>query len=228
MNWKDVNVFQWQQIVNLFTKEKDLTDLDLAVKAVAILNNMTEYQVDSLPMEKLSSLLKGISFIHNEIKPEPQRFIDVMGKRYKCVYDIRRMPAARYIESKHFAQDTTNNLHRIAACMVVPMKKTWFGWIEQKYNASKHEDYSQDLLEAPITAVLGSVVFFYQVFRVWTKISKDYLISEMMKAKMTRYQAEATYQILCDTMDGFTKPNWLLNMKESHWRKLMKSQHYNT
>lgn len=228
MKWSNVNVFQWQQIVNLFTKEKDLTEIDLAVKAVAILYNKTEYQIDSLPVEELNPLLKTISFIHQDIKPEPQKFINVNGKRYKCIYDIRRMPAARYIESKHFAQDVNNNLHRIAACMVVPMKKTLFGWVEQKYDASKHEEYSQDLLEAPITSVLGSVVFFYQVFRVWTKISKDYLISEMMRAKLTRYQAEATYQILCDTMDGFTKPNWLLNMKESHWRRLMKSRPYNT
>lgn len=221
MTWKDVNVFQWQQIVNLFTKEKDLNELDLAVKSVGIITGMTENQIDSLPIAKLNPLLKSIDFIHEEIKPVPSKYIKINGRRYKCIYDVRKIPAARYIESKHFATDVNGNLHRIAACLVMPMKRTIFGWRVAKYDASKHEDYAQDMLEAPVTAVLGSVVFFCLVYRNWIKASRDYLIAEMMEKKITRYQAEILYQTLCDSMDGFIRPHWWLNSKESRWRRLM-------
>ena len=37
MTWKDINVFQWQQITDLFTKGTEgMTELDMAVKAAAI------------------------------------------------------------------------------------------------------------------------------------------------------------------------------------------------
>ncbi len=54
MTWKDINVFQWQQIVHLFTKEKDLNELDLAVKCVGIITGLTEHQIDSLPISDLN------------------------------------------------------------------------------------------------------------------------------------------------------------------------------
>lgn len=228
MTWKDVNVFQWQQIVNLFTKEKDLTELDLAVKSVAIVKNMTEHQIDSMPIGELNPLLKSIAFIHEEIKPSPVKYIQVGKKRYKCIYDIRKIPAARYIESKYFSQDVNGNLHRIGACMVMPMKKTLFGWKVDKYDASKHEEYAQDLLEAPITAVLGSVVFFCLVYRNWIKASKDYLVAEMMSKSLTKYQAEVLYQTLCETLDGFIKPHWWLSSKESLWSRCTKFLRYNS
>lgn len=228
MTWKNVNVFQWQQIVDLFTKSKDLTELDLAVKFVSILNKMTEYQINSLPLSELNSLFKSIDFIHEEIKPEPQKYIKVGKKRYKCIYDVRNIPAARYIETKHFTKDVNGNIHKIAASMVIPMKKTLFGWKEDKYDASKHEDYAQDLLEAPITAVLGSVVFFCLVYRNWIKNSKDYLVAEMMEKSLTKYQAEVLYQTLCETLDGYIKPHWWLSSKESRWKRFTIFLQYNS
>ena len=228
MTWKDINVFQWQQIVNLFTKEKDLTELDLAVKSVAIAKNMTEHQIDSLPISELNPLLKSIDFIHEDIKPDPVKYIQVNGKKYKCIYDIRKMPAARYIESKYFSKDVNGNLHRVAACMVMPMKKTLFGWRVDKYDASKHEEYAQDMLEAPITSVLGSVVFFCLVYRTWIKVSKDYLVSEMMSKNLTKYQAEVLYQTLCETLDGFIKPHWWQSLRESRWKRLMNYLRFNS
>jgi len=227
MNWKDITVFQWQQLTDLFTKSKDLNELDLAIQSAAICTKTTENEIDSLPIKELNSLLKEISFIHEELKPEPQKYIQINKRRYKCIYDVRKIPAARYIETKHFGKDVNGNLHKIAACMVIPMKKKWFGWKLDKYNAANHEDYAQDMLEAPITAVLGSVVFFYQVYKNWIKSSKGYLVAEMSK-KMTRYQAEVVYRTLCDTMDGYTKPNWLLTSKKSRWNNVMNSHYYNT
>jgi hypothetical protein len=38
MNWKDVTVWQWQQIQNLLSKREGLTELDIAVKSLEILN----------------------------------------------------------------------------------------------------------------------------------------------------------------------------------------------
>ncbi len=46
MNWKDLNVFQWQQLNDLFLKSKDVTDLDLAISAASICTGLTEHEID--------------------------------------------------------------------------------------------------------------------------------------------------------------------------------------
>jgi hypothetical protein len=227
MTWKDINVFQWQQIAQLVADDKEMTELDLNVRLASIVTGLTEHQLDSLPMEDLRTITKSVSFVYEEIKPQPHLYIKVNGKRYKCIYDVRNIPAARYIESKHFGNDVYGNLHKLAACLVMPMKKTWLGWRVDKYDASKHEQYAQDMLEAPITAVLGSVVFFCLFYRTWIKISKDYLIKDMMKKGVTRYQAEAAHRALCSSMDGYIRPHWWQSSNESRLSRLMSFPPFN-
>lgn len=205
MNWKDVTVWQWQQL-QAITKKKDDTELDKAVKTLAILTNRTESQIDSLSISELNKELKAIDWISKtDANPKPVDFIKVNGKKYRCIYDVRQIPFARYIESKFFSEDVVLNLHKIAASMVSPMKLTWRGWKVAKYDASKHEDYAQDLLGAPFEAVYGSVVFFCQVFSDSIKSSKDFMKEDLMKNGMTEEEAEMTMEVLCGAMDGFIR-----------------------
>lgn len=206
MNWKDVTIWQWQQMQNLLAKSKDYTELDIAVKSLAILTNQTESQIDSLTIKELGVQLEKIKFI-TDTAPTPKTvdFIKVGKKRYRCIYDVRKIPYSRYLETKFFTTDVTMNLHKIAASMVVPMKLTWRGWRVAKYDASKHDEYSQDLLGAPFEQVYGSVVFFCQVFADSIKSLADYFKAEMMRAGMTTEEAETTVATLCASMDGFTR-----------------------
>ncbi len=205
MNWKDVTVWQWQQLQAIAKKKED-TELDKAVKTLAILTNRTESQIDSLSIAELNRELKQIDWISKqEAKPKPVDFIKVNGKRYRCIYDVRQIPFARYIESKFFSEDVVLNLHKIMASMVRPMKLTWRGWKVAKFDASKHEDYAQDLLGAPFEAVYGSVVFFCQVFSDSIKSSKDFMIADLMKNGMTQEEAEMTMEVLCEAMAGFIR-----------------------
>ena len=216
MNWKDVTVWQWQQIQNLLSKEiEGDTELDIAVKTLAILKNQTEAQIDSLSISDLKKELEKIKFITTTMpEPKPKDFIKINGKMYRCIYDIKNLPYARYLESKHFGTDISNNLHKIAASMVMPMKLTWRGWKLAKYDASKHEEYAEDLLSASFESVYGSVVFFCQVFSESITSLKDYLKEELIKNGMEKLEAEVTIMALCNAMDGFTRLPSLPNTKE--------------
>jgi hypothetical protein len=206
MNWKDVTIWQWQQMQNLLAKSKDYTELDIAVKSLAILTNQTESQIDSLTIKELGVQLQKIKFI-TETAPEPKPvdFIKLGKKRYKCIYDVKKLPYSRYLETKFFGSDVTMNLHKIGASMVVPMKLTWRGWRVAKYDASKHEEYAQDLLAAPFEQVYGSVVFFCQVFADSITNLADFLRVELRSKGMTMEEAETTLLALCESMDGFTR-----------------------
>jgi len=226
MTWNDITVFQWQRIVNILSEMKEDNTVDIETRVASVVYDMTENQIDSLPIAKRNKLFKEMEFVYSELKPAPQKFIKVKGKRYKCVFDVRKIPAARYIETKHFSNDVNGNLNKIAASMVIPMKKTFFGWTEAKYDAGKHSEYSQDMLEAPVTAVFGSVVFFCQIYVHWIRNSKDYLTDQMKKKGMNKYQAEAVYQVFSSVLDGYINPNWLQNSKAYHLKRLLKLKRF--
>ena len=218
MNWKDVTVWQWQQIQNIALKQgAGDTFLDIAVKTLAILKNQTEGQIDSLSLKELKDELAKIEWVNStHPNPKPQNYIKVNGKRYKCVFDVRNMPYARYIETKFFAEDVTNNLHKIAASMVVPMKLTWRGWKVAKYDSIKHEEYANDLLSAPFESVYGSLVFFCQVLRDSIRIIVDSSKNELIQKGLSELEIEVITKDLWSDLDGFINQLSSQNTYESN------------
>ena len=206
MSWDKINVFQYQQLVPALGIQ-DATDQNM--RLIAILNGWTENQVDSLSVEEYANEKAKIGFLSESIEGKPVKYIKVNSKRYKCVYDVRKLPSGRYIESKVFSQDLVGNLHKLAASMVIPMKKTIFGWREDKYDASKHEEYSNDMLEARFVDVYHSIVFFYQVYRNWMEVTKDFLIAKMMEMGKSHSEAKKEVQNLLNILDGSIAPRLL-------------------
>jgi hypothetical protein len=221
--WDKINVWQYQQIYSaLNTKDKDATDLDLEVKLVGIVNNMTEMQIDSLPLNEYRELSKTIAFLNEPIEGTPKKHICISyNKRYKINYDVSKMPFARYIESKVFSEDLYGNLHKLAATMVIPQKRKFGIWFNEKYDASKHEEYSNDMLTARFVDVYHSLVFFYQVYRNWIEVSKGYLVKKMVEAGMQEAQAKEVVQSLCIILDGNIAPNLLPSTKIAQLAKPM-------
>lgn len=212
MTWNDVSVFQWQQLMDLYVGDDDRDDLETAT--LSILLNKTENEINSLSECERIAFLRKIDFVHTPPTGKPKKIIKCgNGKRYRPVYDVRKIKAARYIETKHFGKKPEENLHRIAASMVMPQKK-WLFWKDDKYDAAMHEEYANDLLTASVTDVMGCVVFFCEVYRRWMQNSADYLKAEMMEKGMTQEQAEEAYQALWTITDGTTRQLWWRNMSE--------------
>ena len=221
MKWNELTLWQYQQIMPILQNpDKDWTDLDKEVKLLTIVTGLTEHQIDSLGIQDLKELRKDLEFLDEPIEGKPVNHIKANGKQYRINYDIKNMPFARYIESKVFSQDTVANLHKIAASMIIPQKKNWLGkWKDEKYDASKHEDYSADMQEANFISVYHSLVFFYQVYRNWIEVSRDYMKEEMMKAGMTEEQADSVQLLLCESTDGIIPLNLLPTTKILQIRK---------
>lgn len=223
MTWNELTVWQYQQIYPIVTKpEKDWTNLDVESKLVGIIYNLTDTQVDSLTIQQFNNLRGTLDFLDHKIEGKPVKYTQVNGKRYRFVYDVQQMKAARYIESKVFSTDLISNLHKLAASMVMPQRKTWYGkWVDDKYDAAKHSEYAADLQASNFVHIYHSVVFFYQVYRNWIEVTKDYLVTEMTNKGLTREVADQVVQTLCETLDGSIAPNLLPTTKISQLAKAM-------
>ena len=223
MTWNELTVWQYQQIYPIVTKpEKDWTTLDVESKLVGIIFNLTDTQVDSLSIGQFNNLKATLGFLDDKIEGKPVKYTEVNGKRYRFIYDVQQIKAARYIETKVFSTDLVGNLHKLAASMVMPQKKTWYGkWVDDKYDASKHSEYAEDLQGAKFMHIYQSVVFFYQVYRNWIEVSQGYLIQEMIAKGMDTETALKVVQTLCATLDGNIVPNLLPTKKILQLTKLM-------
>ena len=230
MTWNELTVWQYQQIYPIVTKpEKDWTTLDVESKLVGILHNLTDTQVDSLSVSEFNKLRTTLSFLDDKIEGKPVKYTEVNGKRYRFVYDVQQMKAARYIETKVFSTELVSNLHKLAASMVMPQRKTWYGkWVDDKYDAAKHSEYADDLQASNFIHIYHSVVFFYQVYRNWIEVSQAYLVKEMMNQGMSMELAQKGVQTLCEILDGSIAPNLLPTTKISQLMKVMNLQQYNS
>lgn len=204
MNWHDVTVYQWQQLAGM--DAEGMTDQEQAIKTMSMLTGQTENVIRKLDLEQVANLAKDTEFLRTtEIPIKKTDIIKAGGNYYRVNYDVRTMPTARYVEVKHFGGNFIENIHKIAASMVVPTKKTLFGHKALPYNSADHERYANDLLLAPIPEVMGGMHFFYIASKNWISSMRDSLIVEMRRVGMKKVQAEMMYRYLCSSMDGFTR-----------------------
>jgi hypothetical protein len=73
--------------------------------------------------------------------------------------------------------------------------------------------------EANFVHIYHSLVFFYQVFKNWIEVSRDYMMAEITKAGMTKKQAAMVVDLLSESMDGTTPvillpPKKILELKK--------------
>jgi hypothetical protein len=115
MTWKDINVFQWQQLYDLQSNVESMSEQEMSIKTIAILTNKTEQQIQDMSEKQFLKIAHKIKFLQKQFDVKHVDYIYANGKRFKCQYDVKRMPAGRYIETKHFAANFTENLHRLAA-----------------------------------------------------------------------------------------------------------------
>lgn len=201
--WNKLTIQQAQEIDRI--RQLDAPPLHIEVELIATINNLSIDEVDSMEWGKYTELRKTLDFFQELPSGKPIEFVMIGKKRYRFIYDIRQMPFARYIEGKTFSVSFMQNLHKLAASMSIPQRKTWYGkWVDQKYNAAKHSEYAEDLLQAPFEAVYSSAVFFYHLYRLWIESSKVYLIKEQMKTGKTMEEAEKLVRDLCKYLDGNT------------------------
>lgn len=215
MTWNELSVWQYQQIYPIVTKPmKEWSNLDIESKLIGIIYNLTDAQVDNLSVMQFNNLRGTLGFLKEDVQGEAAKYVVINKTRYRFIYDVFQIKAARYIESKVFSTDLIGNLHKIAASMVVPQRKNWYGkWVDQEYDAANHSLYANDMLEAKFVNVYNSIVFFYQVYRNWIEISKGYLVKEMMEKGMTKEVADQAVRTLCETLDGSIQPKLLLTTK---------------
>jgi predicted nucleotide-binding protein (sugar kinase/HSP70/actin superfamily) len=201
----------------------DMPEFDKAQKLVECLTDKTTDEVEAMPLYKFDKLCKELKelFDINVEKlqnSKPKALIVANGKPYHLNFNIMQHPfnAGRYVEIATFATDTIGNMHNILASMATPLKWSWrkMRYVKMQYDATKHEQYANDMLHADFEHAYHSSVFFYLVFIHSIKSSKDYLVAEMMMAGVNQQEAVESIETLLKVLDGCITQRWYQNLKQ--------------
>jgi hypothetical protein len=230
MIWENISVDKYQRYVKLVSEIKDTEDAieiwDFNISLVALMYDRTIRQVECMTNQDFIQDLKALDFLKEQMPDKPIKSFRVNGHWYRLAYDARKVRnvadlakfynAGDVISVKQFSSDFVGNIHKVMASLVVPQKKAFGMKFDLPYDYQKHEQYSEDMLEAPITAIYGYCLFFCKVFEKQIKALVDYLGEDL---NMTAPEIRTKILHLQRVMDGFTMLPKSQPTKGLNWTK---------
>lgn len=208
LSWSNITVQQFQDIHRL-SITPDIDDFDRVERAICILFDKTESQVDDLLVSEFEALARQCSFaLTEQIPGKPEKKISAGGKQYAITYDPTRLRHRQYVELITYSEKPFDNMHLIMASLVQPVK-----WgMRKKNRAEDHQVYATDMLNARLIDVYHSCVFFCKLWISLMERIRASLVVEMMKKGMTKETALELLNCSINGMAGFIQPGKWQNL----------------
>lgn len=205
-----MTIKQFQELYYVATSED--MDLDKSIKMVGIVTGKTPEQVEKMSMRKFNILCNAVHkhfkiFEKDLLKGKPKKIVRVGKRFYRINYDVTKCKSSTYVEVSTFSTDIIQNLHKIMASIVTPVRFKWGKWVE-------HEELAADLEQMDFEVAYHAAVFFYTLFNVSMQVIQPYLISEMKKKGIKEEQATEILTTSQNILDGFIMPKWSQISKE--------------
>ena len=201
---------QFQELYYVATSED--MDFDKSIKMVGIVSGKTPEQVEKMSMARFNITCALVHrqfkiFDKDLLKGKPKKLVRVGKRFYRINYDVTKCKASTYVEVSTFSTDVIQNLHKIMASIVTPVRFKWGRWVE-------HEELSSDLEQMDFEVAYQAAVFFYTLFNVSMQVIQPYLVNEMKKKGIPKEEAEEILTTSQSILDGFTMPRWSQTSKE--------------
>ena len=197
-------------------QQTPMDELDKSILLVQTLTGKSQFEIERMKVSKFNKLCAKINKMFEALAVDmtngkPKNIIRANGKFYFINYEINKLTAGRYVETATFGNDIVGNLHKLLATMANPMKMTLKGLKVMPYDANKHEQISEDMLQADFTIAYQACVFFYALFTnsiqsLVTSLEQNEIESESVKSALMNFK---------EAMDGYTMPNWYKNLSIS-------------
>lgn len=162
MTWESITVGQYQELYRL-SLSTNLDEFETLERTICILYNLSQNQVESLPITKFKDYANSSLFLFKS-DSIPGTIKKRIGK-YKISFDVPAMTYGQYVSVQHFAEKPIDNMHYILACIVSPLK---FGF-KLKNKTEHHLKYAEDLRNSRMIDVYHTCVYFLQNLQKFNK-----------------------------------------------------------
>jgi len=154
----DVTLKQYQEFAKLENKLDDTNDSTIQLKIVEIFCNVPEIVVRNMKATDIAEVCEIINTMFDAQHQLINRFT-LNGVEYGFIPELDDMSFGEYMDLDTFIGDN-DNLHRALNVLFRPIE-------HKRGNRYKIKDYnpdtSEDAKDFPLDAVLGAIVFFYNL-----------------------------------------------------------------
>lgn len=202
LSWGNITVQQFQDIHRL-SLTPDIDEFDRVERAICILFDMTEQQVDDLPVKEFNALARQCAFaLTDNVPGKPVKSFRIGKKKYAITYDPTKLRHRQYVEILTFGNKPIENMHYVMASLVQPVR-----WGMRRRNEAKdHEALSADMLNARLVDLYHSCVFFCKLWLSLMQRIKGSLVIQMMEKGITKETALGLLNNSIAAMAGFIQP----------------------
>ena len=154
----DVTLKQYQEFAKLESKLDDTNDSAIQLKIVEIFCNVPEIVVRNMKATDIAEVCEIINTMFDAQHQLINRFT-LNGVEYGFIPELDDMSFGEYMDLDTFIGDN-DNLHRAVNVLFRPIEhKRGHRYKIKDYNP----DTSEDAKDFPLDAVLGAIVFFYNL-----------------------------------------------------------------
>jgi hypothetical protein len=218
-HWNNLTIEDYQHIYGIIVDES-LNDFDKEVKLVALVNELTEEEVDNLPIDKFKSMKDSLNFLNDgKIEGKLKSIIKANGNKYQISLDAFKITYGQYVDLTSFMGANgglVGNLHLVMASLAMPVKRNWLGipYVDG-YGSKPHNEVADDMLKANFADCHNTCIFFCKLINDLTKVTVRYSVKEILKSKkVTKEKLREILKPLKQDGGGYIMPNLLKDLKE--------------
>lgn len=199
-----LTVGQYQELFAIHTSEMD--DLDKVIQSVCVLTGKSESEVEEMSLSDFNKTSSTLATIFSK-QPDskPKRFLQINSKEFGVTYEPRYLSAGQYIEIQTWIKEGyIQNIHKIMASLVYPVKRKLFRKVRGKYDAEQHPEISEGIKDCLFIDIHSACVFFCQLWKASMESLRGYLVKDLLNKGMRPKEIQMILQLVSDgsTMQG--------------------------
>ena len=169
-NLNDITLGQYQQYIKL---PEGLTENQVALKMITIFCNVPEKVARLIKAADIQAIVTKLSKMFGDNPPLTRKF-KIGNVEYGFIPNLDEMSFGEYIDLDTYLGDW-DNMERAMAVLYRPIK----GKYDTLYNIEEYEVKDATIYKnMPLGAVLGSIVFFYNLGNELCQIMMDYSLNQ--------------------------------------------------
>tara|TARA_R100001591_G_scaffold93864_1_gene99753 strand:+ start:2026 stop:2676 length:651 start_codon:yes stop_codon:yes gene_type:complete len=194
----EITLDKYQRYLKIQDKEKD--ENFLAIKMIEIFCGLRGDVIMKLKATSIKDITQILSEMFND-KPQLVRQFTMKGKTYGFIPKLEDMSFGEYVDLDTYIGDF-DNIHRAMAVLYRPIKhKSGEQYTIEEYTG----EYSDEMKDMPMDAVLSSILFFYH-------LGMD--LSTVMMSSLEEDQETNLVQYLNSLNDGVGTNQFSNSLKE--------------
>ena len=152
----EITLGQYQKYIKYQNDNDD--ENFLAIKMIEVFCGLRNNTVRAMKAKSISDICKILVDMFNE-KPDLVKQFKMNGITYGFIPDLENMTFGEYIDLDTFIGDF-ENMHKAMSVLYRPITQSY----KDKYLIEKYTgDKSKDMIDMPMDAVFGSILFFYHL-----------------------------------------------------------------